>query len=162
MKSKVTLKFLALLCALNFLSCGSDKPAPTPEPTPMPELSPELSLVEESAEFIKALFKATTPEDQLKTLFPEVDKVKDENKAKWAAEYETKCTPVEKLSLKAGNLYRLEAVAKGVNANPKLEDLRNYTINSCSKISETISDRCLIPLQTALELLYKSAQAVLK
>lgn len=147
MKNKLV-KLIALAGILNFSSCGLDNKISTPE----------LLLVEESANYMKELFKTTAPEPIIKHLLPEVDKVKDENKARWSAELTINCNAVEINIQKEGNQCRIKAISEGAHANPKLQDLRKYTRDSCYKIIESVSENCNKAVEKILEALYIPAE----
>ena len=140
-------KLLAIIFMLDFLSCS-----PTPQ-------SPEELLVEESAEYMKALYKATAPDNINKYLLPEVDKIKDENKARWAAELKKNCNAVEISLQKEGNSCRIKALAEGVKQNPKFDSLKDYARKKCEKVMEPVSDNCNQALEKILNSLLEPVKS---
>ena len=145
---KIFIIMLILACSLNFFGCKSDNSVATPE----------ILLVDESTEYMKELFKATAPKDIIQHLLPEVDKVKDENKATWAAELIKNCSPVEINIHKEEIICRIKAIPEGLKKDPKFEPLRNYTRDSCSKLVESVSKNCVAVSNKILEALYKPAE----
>jgi len=154
MKMKSTIKLIALACVLNLFGCGTNTPASKPASTD------EELLVEESAEYYKALFSATVSEDIKKHLLPGVDKIKDQNKAAWAKELKKDCGPVGINLQREANTCRIKAIGEGVKTNPSFESLKDYTFKSCRPIIEHVSDECNGAMETVFKGLFEPAKAL--